>query len=89
VKSKSKDLRHRAQSRSRERRKGQSQRQLQQIEHRVHRVTPGEHGERRALLYFVVVVVFSFKTRTRMRPSEWKLPPVAVLASMTGSDGVT
>ena len=30
-----------------------------------------------------------FRTRTRMRPSEWNSPPVAVLAVVSGSGGVT
>src|SRR5271156_7253579 len=38
---------------------------------------------------FLLVMFVSFRTRTRMRPSEWKLPPVAVPAVVTGSAGVT
>src|SRR5580692_906091 len=85
-KSESKGL---TQSRSGERRESRNQRQLpnQETQQRA-QGKPTEHGERLALRYFVLVL-FSFKIRTRMRPSEWKLPPVAVLASVSGSGGVT
>src|SRR5580693_5443535 len=84
-KSESKSLTQSTQSRSGERRESRNQRQLPNQERAQSK--PREHGERLALRYFVLVL-FSFKIRTRMRPSEWKLPPVAVLASVSGSGGV-
>jgi len=36
-----------------------------------------------------VAVVPGFRTRTTMRPSEWNSPPVAVLAVVSASGGVT